>query len=539
ACTGVDNQACYLDTGSNATVTFGPNVTGGRVGFGSYRAKLVVKDDSNVENACAAASPYSTSCIDDPEAASAQRWWTDVKINSPPQGVLRIPTGTFCCTSGLREAARRTDIGFAPAAPPDANPVTDPDGTVASYQWSIVKVSGGAPAPLVGTPNLAVAAPTVQFREPDKDYQARATLRVTDNNGGFADLSTTFWVRNRNPVAGITSINSQSQANGLGPAIRSWVGEVPAPTPLSARPIFRFDAGPSSDIDGGVQSRLWRIWRVAANGTRTQLAEFGDNNSGGTTCQINTGLPESPISPLPQASCFVFDYLFSGYGKYAVDLEVLDNDGAKNRTEIEIKINRPPTVQLTVNPTNGVLNASGTSGPFSFTPNVAALGDGGAITNYRLYWGNGQNGTDPFNDSSSTAPRTRTYDTALNNSDGSPATTTGTRGTWVVRLAVTDTDQGVTVVQRTIRINQRPIARLFAFGTTAVAPSTPFPVVRLNCPADPTDAAFGLCQLPAWDASPSTDPDTSQPLTEYRWYGQNFVLADPNLNLIATSGSPT
>ncbi|MFM7062214.1 MAG: REJ domain-containing protein, partial [Actinomycetes bacterium] len=252
ACTAAVAPPCFLNGGTSPTITFGPSQAN-RVPHGTYRVKLVVTDDNNATNACASQSPYSSTCIDNPLAASPQRWWTDLKINRAPRLTQTTASPTICCTSspttptGLRQPQRRTSIQFGTTTSTDpVNPTRDDDGSIVSYAWTFTKV-GGANAPLLGSPTLNIANPVVQFVEPEKDYVVNAKLRVVDNDGAFTEFTQPLYVRNRPPVSTITVNNARTALppvnNG---ALTSWA----TPNPVTQPARFQFKARGSSDPDG-------------------------------------------------------------------------------------------------------------------------------------------------------------------------------------------------------------------------------------------------------------------------------------------------
>ena len=529
ACSATVAPPCFIDGGASPTVTFGPSQAN-RVPYGSYRVKLVVKDDSNVENECAPGTPYNSTCIDDISSASSQRWWTNVKINRPPTVTLATPTPSAAGAQGT-EVRRRTAITLGTSA------ATDPDGSIATYLWSFTRTGGGTvpvkDAATGGAPTLTTASTSVRFDEPDVDYQVNATLRVTDNDGGVTLSTTSFWVRNNTPNAGITVVNSQTESLFGVPNYNTWT----TPNPTTSPAVFRFDAYSSTDVDGSIASRYWRIYNLnTTTNVRTQVAEFSDNNSGGTTCSINTGFPGVPN--LLQ-DCKVFEYTFRAYGSYVVDVEVRDNNGAISRTDVTVKVNRPPTLSVSVLP-GEVANSQSTSQSFNFAPSVV-LGDGGAITEYRFDWGDGVNGNPSTNTYTAAGSRAHNYNTATLNSNGTCATNTGVCGRWNVTITVVDSERGTATITKTIRINRTPVPVLIdpATGLPDADPfAAPTPTKRINCPPLSSDSSFGVCELPAFDASPSYDPDSSAPLTEYRWYDGNYVPATPATNLARASASP-
>lgn len=516
-CSASQAPPCIIDGGNSPALQIGPSTTP-PVPFGSYRVQLIVTDDNGELSLCQDQSPYTTNCEDArSEFQPMGPSWVELKINQPPT----VPAPGFAYIPNLGDGAdpsvrRETNLIFS--VDPGA---VDPDGTIASYEWTFTRIGGGELG--MYPTNLNVANPTVRFfpvAPTNTPYQVRANLRVTDNDGGFTVRERTFWVRNRPPVAGITVVNSQTAAIHNVPNYPVWTTADPVNEPAR----FRIDAGASQDLDGQIQSRLWRIWRVNADSSRTQLAEFGDNNSGGTTCQVSSG---SPI--LLSTNCFVFEYEFTEYGEFVLDLEVRDNDDAINRTEAVVRVNHPPVVTLATTPASGVATPSNTFFSFGFTPTANDSANGGTITTYTYDWGDGVDGAASTSVRTNANFFTRRFDAATLNSDGTCATNTGQCGQWLVTLRVTNNTLGTASVQVLLRINQRPIAWVVDPYTGERMTSTP--IWRINCPSHPTIEGSGLCTMPPWDASVSEDPDSSEPLAEYRWF-------DNNGDLLAASPDP-
>lgn len=575
ACSGTVAPPCIINGGTSPTITFGP-AQANVIPPGSYRVKLVVKDDNNAANNCATGSPYNSTCIDNP-STTTQRWWTDVKINRVPQATVNLPqrcsnsvTIPFtapCVGAGTividqtgspnRAVFRRDWTQFAAVGPSGSGSPTDPDGSVSTVQWTFTKAGSPVNAltePAAGSSSLNVASPVVRFLEPDKDYQVDATVRITDNNGGFFTNTYRFWVRNKVPTAGITVFNFQTQQTVGNAFLNNWATTNPAgpatgpcstasPQPAlnleSGPACFQFDAGAATDQDGFRQAQLWRVWRVPASGPRVQLAEFGDQNTNGTTCQINTAFAGRPV--LPAANCFVFSYSFTEYGTYAVVLQAYDNDGGfSTQQEVLVKVNRPPLVDgifACPVPASGtpnctvstpVQNVDGTQGRFAFNPvnpRPASTDSGGAVQNYRWEWDDGTSTT-----LSNTNPFTKSYDST------NPGVSTGLNGQWRVRLTVIDASSGTASVTQLVRFNRRPVAGVSSAGSVGVVSG--LPTFRLNnCTPAPSNPDQGVCTLPAVDGSAPTfsnDPD-AQPapgITEWRWYTPNYSSANPDTGIL-------
>ncbi|MFZ4519644.1 MAG: PKD domain-containing protein, partial [Microthrixaceae bacterium] len=573
ACSVSVAPPCIIDGGTTPTVTFGPAQTN-VIPYGTYRVKLVVKDDNNAPNNCAGSSPYNSTCIDNP-STTTQRWWTDVKINRIPQASVALPQRcsnsvtlpfTAPCTSAgtiaidttgspNRAVFRRDWTLFSAVGASGTGSPTDTDGSISTYQWTFTRVGGGAaPTETATGTNLTGANAVVRFVEPLRDYQVDATVRITDNNGGFYTNTYRFWVRNKVPTAGVTVVNAQTQQTVGNAFLNNWAttnptgpatGACSTATPPAALDVvsgpacFQFDAGATTDQDGYRAAQLWRIWKVPASGPRVQVAEFGDQNSGGTTCQVNTAFPGRPV--LPAANCFVFNYAFNEYGTYAVVLQAYDNDGGfSSQQEVQIKVNEPPKVDgifacpVPVSGTpncavsTSVQNVDGTQGGFAFNPlnpQPAATNSGGAVQSYRWEWDDGTTNT-----LSSTTPFTKRYDST------NPGVSTGLNGQWRVKLTVIDASSGTASVTQLVRFNRRPVAGLSSAGSLGLVSG--LPAFRLNtCTPVSGNPDQATCTLPAVDGSAPTfsnDPDaqTSTPISEWRWYTPNYSSSNPDTGIL-------
>lgn len=530
-CSSTVAPPCYIDTGATQTVTFGPSEPSNRrVPFGRYKVKLVVFDNNYVPNECSAANPYNPTCVDDrTDLARDANPYVDVFIN-------RVPTFTgvtFSPSSGSPSGVdRRIDTTFSPVGT-----VSDPDGSVATYQWSFRRLTAPTATPVAtepASPNLAVVSPVLQFIEPEVDYQVRATLRVTDELGGFRERSVDFWVRNRNPVSGITVVNSQTAASPINtPNYPVWTSANPATEPAR----FRLDAGASTDADGTIQSRYWRVWRVNNAGTRLDaqpIAELSDTNSNGANCTVISGV----VTVLSQ-NCFVWEVELFEWGRYEVDLEVRDNDEFRNngrglnRQSTFVRVNRPPRVSVATD-VGGVASDTcttsgiGTACSIGFTPSANDDDNGGTITTYRYSWGDGSPDTvvSSANRVSKTFNRLRP--------DGTCATNTGQCGQFRVRVTVTNNTLGTAFVDVLVRVNLRPVAQLI--DPVTGLPATSEVRVRQNCPPTASDPNIANCTMFPVDGSASSDPDGT--IVEYRWYADLFIPVSPSTNLVATSTSP-
>jgi len=142
--------------------------------------------------------------------------------------------------------------------------------------------------------------PTMTHRFPD-DVNYTVTLRILDDDGAEGTVNHTIRVENIQPRVSFNASPKQV---------------------LTLEPVH-FDARNTSDPDdeGGALSYIW---------------DFGDGGSqtGGSTA----------------------DHIYEDDGIYVVSLTVVDDDKAANESTAVIGVlNRPPTADLTVSPSNGTV----------------------------------------------------------------------------------------------------------------------------------------------------------------------------------------
>lgn len=141
-------STAILDTPSTAQTSFTPDLAG------NYVVRLTVSDNrsGNAKSVARSATVVVTG-------------------NAPP---------TADAGSGGRVAT-----GMAVSL--DGSGSRDPDGTIASYSWSL----SGPPASTAGIDDAAPADPLAEFT-PDLDGDYTITLTVTDDNGAMAEDTATF-----------------------------------------------------------------------------------------------------------------------------------------------------------------------------------------------------------------------------------------------------------------------------------------------------------------------------------------------------------
>lgn len=532
---------CYIDGGPSPEIEFGPGASNPahRIPHGRYRVQLRVEDTSRVPNQCFWHNPWNepAECVDDrPDLLRPANPWVEVFINWVPSFSGVTYTSTPNPKAG--EVYRRTDVHLSPIGT-----VTDPDGSIASFEWSFERLTAPTSQPILmsSATGLLSEHATVHFHEPDRDYQVRATLRVTDDVGGYRERSTTFTVRNKPPRAGITVLNLQTG---------DLFGNPNVPWATSADPanddsvVFQLDAGPARDDDGsnGTQApyRSWRIYKKAVGGGQHQLlARFGEYNLS-STCTIHEETLPGWEPELLGQECFNFRFRPLEHGTYIVTQEVWDDLGERNEgwAETEFHVHHPPDVELHAdfngNPsTSCVPGGISTSCTLGFTTDANDDVNGGHIVEYTYDWGDGS----PVTVRTNGNRVTHLFDSALTNPDGSCRTNTGICGQWDVKVTVQNNTYGTASAVVRVRVNSRPVAVLMDPATGEPAGPDDVVRIRVNCPPLPDDGDTGDCEMPAFDASPSYDPDGS--IVEYWWYDGIYNATNPEQNRLGITEDPT
>ncbi len=212
----------------------------------------------------------------------------------------RAPTASF--TASPNPVPTGTPVAF------DASGSTDPDGTIAKYEWDL---DGN------GTyeTNTGTTATT------SKTYATAANLtirlRVTDNEGATATTTRALTVQNRAPTASFTA----------------------SPNPVISGSVVSFNGSGSTDPDGTIAKYEWDL---DGNGTY--------ETSTGTTPTVNK--------------------TYSASGEYTIGLRVTDNNGATATTTRALTIqNRAPAASFTASPnpvatgTQVTFNGAGSTDP--------------------------------------------------------------------------------------------------------------------------------------------------------------------------------
>jgi PKD repeat protein len=192
------------------------------------------------------------------------------------------PTASFLVTPNPAPTAAAVSF--------DASAASDPDGTIAKYEWDLD--GNGSYETNTGTTPLA----TSSFAAASKRVIG---LRVTDNEGAIASTTRSLTVENRTPVASFLA----------SPAA--------APTGTSVS----FNASASSDPDGTIAKYEWDL-------------------DGNGSYETNTGTTPSTTRT------------YATPGAVTVGLRVTDNESATTTTTQAVTVqNRAPTASFTASPT--------------------------------------------------------------------------------------------------------------------------------------------------------------------------------------------
>ncbi|MCV9389477.1 PKD domain-containing protein, partial [Reichenbachiella ulvae] len=168
----------------------------------------------------------------------------------------------------------------------DGTGSSDPDGTVASYLWT---VSSGPSTPSIQDAGNALASTTI-----DIPGEYVISLEVTDDLGASSIDLITLIVGNKSPIA-IISTDSQNLQ----------VGET-----------LTLDGSTSSDPDGTISSYLW----IVSSGPTTPTIE----NSDKATASVK----------------------FDQVGEYVITLEIIDNLGSSATDNISILVENSAPIAL-------------------------------------------------------------------------------------------------------------------------------------------------------------------------------------------------
>jgi PKD repeat protein len=401
----------------------------------------------------------------------------------------RLPAASFTLTPNPVTSGQSVTL--------NASGSSDPDGTVAKYEWDY-DGNGIYDATTTNATTTRTFATAGSFE---------VGLRVTDNNGGTATTTRALTVTNRAPTASFTA----------------------TPNPVPTGTAVTLNAAASSDPDGTIAKYEWDLdgngsyetntgatattsKAFATAGTATVGLRVTDNlGATATSSKAITVQNRAPVAsftatpnPVPTGTAVSFDASASvdpdgtivkyewdldGNGTYetstgttattsktyatastpTIRLRVTDNAGAQGTATTVLTVqNRLPTASFTATP-NPV-----TSGQ-SVTLNASASSDpDGTVAKYE--WDYDGNGT--YDATTTSATTTRTFATA---------------GNFNVGLRVTDNNGGTATTSKALTVTNR--------APTASFTATPNPVQN--------------GEAVAFNAAASTDPDGT--IAKYEW----------------------
>jgi PKD repeat protein len=421
----------------------------------------------------------------------------------------RAPTAAFSATPNPVLSGTSTSF--------DANSSSDPDGTIAQYEWDL----NGDGTYETNTGATPTASNT--FATPG---EKTVGLRVTDNNGATATTTRTLTVQNRPPNASITA----------------------TPNPVVSGSNVTFDASGSKDPDGTIAEYNWDLdgngtYETTGNGTpaitvsyaqpgtRTIGVQVKDNNGTTATASVTVTIQNrpptasftaspNPVSPNatttfdasaskdPDGTIAKYEWDLDGNGTYEtntgttkttsrsytnegtvnVGLRVTDNSGATATTIVPIVVkNQAPTASFTATP-----NPANTNATISFSASGSVDPDG-TIAKYE--WDLDGNGTYETN-TGTTKTASRSYTTP---------------GEVTVGLRVTDNKGATGSTTKVITIKNQP------------------PVASFTATPSPATAGAAV----TFDASASKDPDGT--IAKYEWDLDGNGTYETNTGTTATT----
>jgi len=410
----------------------------------------------------------------------------------------------------------------------DGSASSDPDGTIASYDWDFGNGTTGTGA-----------TPTATYTEAGT---FDVTLTVTDDAGATNSVTTTVEI--------VAAANESPVANPGGP----YNGTVDV--------AVQFDGSASSDPDGTIASYSWDFGNgttgtgATPTATYTEAGTFdvtltvtddaGATNSVTTTVEIVAAANESPVAnpggpyngtvgtavqfdgsassdPDGSIASYSWDFgngttgtgatpsaTYTEAGTFNVTLTVTDDAGATNSVTTTVVIVAAANESPVANP-GGPYNATvGTAVQF----NGAASSDSdGTIASYSWDFGNGTTGT-----------------------GATPTATYAEAGTFNVTLTVTDNDGATNSASTTVVIvaaaNESPVANPGGPYNGAVGAAVQFNGAA-SSDSDGTIASY------SWDFGNGTTGTGATPTATYAEAGTFNVTLTVTDNDGATSSAST
>ena len=302
----------------------------------------------------------------------------EISATSDIPGAILLPTAA---------ASGPSDGEMGTAETLDASGSVDPDGSIVSYDWTLVSSPGSH---TLSTTDYDTVTPEVTIETGSAEGDYTWEVEVTDDDG-LTDTAqhTISWEEpNTAPTASATGPTSVTEQLG-------WTYQ---------------DDGSSDPEDG---SNLDYLWYVSPPGSASYFVGSGSGFGYSWT--------------VTNATASVTDIVFDQPGSWDVQLEVTDQDGADDSDNISVTVNEAtPTADLTVSdasPDEGdtiTLDASGSTGnetplSYSYTATVEPT------TNYSLT-DNGDTATVDLNADDSAGDYT--FEVTVTDSDGDSDTDT-------------------------------------------------------------------------------------------------------------------
>jgi hypothetical protein len=233
----------------------------------------------------------------DPSGAYSETVYSFEALNNAPETVVLTTITNVAGAPTL--ATVQASVGYVVSLSGAGS--TDPDGGTLTYKWTLLsKPPGSAVA-------LSTASGVISQIAPDVLGDYVVELVTTDPSGAKGSFQTTVSVKNRRPLASISS-NSTPVAQATGPTLR-----LPVNTTLTLRGTTSIDA------DGDALAYLWTMTGKPAASTAVL------SGSSGATVQMTTDVA----------------------GSYQVRLRVTDPSGAYSEQVMNIDSgNHPPLAAL-------------------------------------------------------------------------------------------------------------------------------------------------------------------------------------------------
>ncbi len=381
----------------------------------------------------------------------------------------------------------------------DASGSSDPDGTIAKYEWDLD--GNGTYETNTGTTPTA----STTFNEAG-EYQVG--VRVTDDEGATATTTRTISVHGSLPHAKLSvspspaptgtqlTFDASASSDADGPLTYEWdldgngtyetnTGSTATVTKTYAK-AGEYTVGVRvKDTDGTTdtatatavaQNRapsatLGATPNPVASGTQVTFSASGSNDPDGTIVKYEWDLDGNGSYETSTGTTGTTTKSFASAGAYTVGVRVTDDEGATATASTQVTVqNRPPTASFSVTP-----NPVPTNAPVTFNGSGSTDPDGTVAT---YEWDLDGNGTYETN-TGSTPTASRAYPTA---------------GNVTVGLRVTDNNGATATTTRvlTVKANQLPTASF----TVSPSPATVGTTVTV-------------------DASASKDPDGT--IAKYEW----------------------